>query len=247
MHNAAGQLDRHQWVERFTPLVRRITCRCMARLPANVQADDLAQNGMLGLLDAIKRFEVGMGAQFTTYATQRVLGAMLDGLRENDWMPRSFRRDSRRIDVAISQLEQKNGRAPSQKELACYLGKTLAEYHEMSLNALGHKLIYFEDMVSNAGEGFLERHLVDDANEPSSLLEAQGLRASLAQGIRSLSERQRHMMTLRYEQDLNLREIGEIMGVTESRVSQMHSQVVVRLRTLLLDGTGGEVKRTKRN
>jgi len=126
MHNAAGQLDRHQLVERFTPLVRRITCRWMARLPANVQADDLAQNGMLGLLDAIKRFEVGMGAQFTTYATQRVQGAMLDGLRENDWMPRSFRRDSRRIDVAISQLEQKNGRAPSRKELACYLGKTLS-------------------------------------------------------------------------------------------------------------------------
>ena len=110
MYNAAGQINKDQLIQRFAPLVKRIAYHLMARLPSSVQVDDLVQNGMMGLLDAINRFESGMGAQFETYAAQRIRGAMLDGLRENDWLPRSLRRDFRRIEEAIAQLEQQYGR-----------------------------------------------------------------------------------------------------------------------------------------
>lgn len=238
MYNAAGQIDKDQLIQRLAPLVKRIAYHLMARLPSSVQVDDLIQNGMIGLLDAINRFETGMGAQFETYAAQRVRGAMLDGLRENDWLPRGLRRDFRRIEVAISQLEQEYGRTPSELELAKTLGMTLAEYQKMLQDARGHQLISFEDMIDDGDEDFLERHLSDDSNEPSRILEDEGLRKLLVQGIELLPEREKLMMALYYEQDLNLREIGEVMGVTESRVCQLHSQAVARLRARIFGDTG---------
>jgi len=155
MYNAAGQINKDQLVQRFAPLVKRIAYHLMARLPSSVQVDDLVQNGMMGLLDAINRFEAGMGAQFETYAAQRVRGAMLDGLRENDWLPRSLRRDFRRIEVAISKLEQEYGRAPSEIELASALDMSLAEYQKMLQDARGHQLISYEDMVEDGEDDFL--------------------------------------------------------------------------------------------
>jgi RNA polymerase sigma factor for flagellar operon FliA len=247
MYNAAGQINKDQLVQRFAPLVKRIAYHLMARLPSSVQVDDLVQNGMMGLLDAINRFEAGMGAQFETYAAQRVRGAMLDGLRENDWLPRSLRRDFRRIEVAISQLEQQYGRPPGEQELATALGMTLTEYQKMLQDARGHQLISFEDMVEDGDEDFLERHLTDESGEPSKILEDQSLRRLLVQGIEALPEREKMMMALYYEQDLNLREIGEVMGVTESRVCQLHSQAVARLRARIFGEAGLKKKKTRRN
>ena len=247
MYNAAGQINKDQLVQRFAPLVKRIAYHLMARLPSSVQVDDLIQNGMMGLLDAINRFEAGMGAQFETYAAQRVRGAMLDGLRENDWLPRSLRRDFRRIEVAISQLEQQFGRAPSEQELANSLDMSLAEYQKMLQDARGHQLISFEDMVEDGDEDFLERHLTDESSEPSKLLEDQSLRQLLAQGIELLPEREKLMMALYYEQDLNLREIGAVMNVTESRICQLHSQAVARLRARIFGNAGLKNKKAKRN
>jgi len=247
MYNAAGQINKDQLVQRFAPLVKRIAYHLMARLPPSVQVDDLIQNGMIGLLDAISRFEAGMGAQFETYAAQRVRGAMLDGLRENDWLPRSLRRDFRRIEVAIAQLEQHYGRAPSEQELADSLDMSLADYQKMLQDARGHQLISFEDMVEDGDEDFLERHLTDESSEPSKILEDQGLRQLLAQGIELLPEREKLMMALYYEQDLNLREIGAVMNVTESRVCQLHSQAVARLRTRIFGDAGLKNKKAKRN
>ena len=247
MYNAAGQINKDQLVQRFAPLVKRIAYHLMARLPSSVQVDDLVQNGMMGLLDAITRFEAGMGAQFETYAAQRVRGAMLDGLRENDWLPRSLRRDFRRIEVAISQLEQQYGRAPSEQELADLLDMTLADYQKMLQDARGYQLISFEDMVEDGDEDFLERHLTDESNEPSKILEDQSLRQLLTQGIELLPEREKLMMALYYEQDLNLREIGAIMNVTESRVCQLHSQAVARLRARIFGDAGLKNKKAKRN
>lgn len=246
MYNAAGQINKDQLVQRFAPLVKRIAYHLMARLPSSVQVDDLVQNGMMGLLDAINRFEAGMGAQFETYAAQRVRGAMLDGLRENDWLPRSLRRDFRRIEAAIAQLEQEFGRSPSEQELADTLDMSLGEYQKMLQEARGYQLISFEDMVEDGDEDFLERHFTDDSSEPSKILEDQGLHQSLVQGIESLPEREKLMMALYYEQDLNLREIGEVMGVSESRICQLHTQAVARLRSRIF-GNAGPMKKARRN
>ncbi len=238
MYTAQGVLTKEQQVAQYAPLVKRIAFLLLAKLPANVDVDDLIQNGMMGLLDAIDRYEEVPGAQFKTYATQRIRGGMLDGLRENDWLPRSVRREMREIEAAIRQLEHAHGRPPSETELAATLEISLADYQKILLEARGHQLIYIEDMVEVDGAPYLERH-VDAANlDPLALLEELGTRTAVAAALEALPEREKLMMALYYEQDLNLREIGEVMGVTESRACQLHSQAIARLRA----GLTGECK-----
>lgn len=236
MYDSEGNLDKAHLVEAYAPLVKRIAYHLMSKLPTSVQVDDIIQNGMLGLLDAIGRYEDGLGAQFETYAVQRIRGAMLDGLREDDWLPRSLRRDMRRIESAIHALEQNQGRPPSEAEIAESLEIPLPEYQRMLQDARGHQLVYFEDYSDPEGEGFFERHLGDEASNPLGLLEDADMRSTLVQAISDLPEREQLVMGLYYDQELNLREIGEVLGVTESRVCQLHSQAVARLRARMLDG-----------
>ena len=238
MYTAAGTLDKNQLVTQYAPLVKRIAYHLMAKLPASVQVDDIIQNGMLGLLDAISRYEEGLGAQFETYAVQRVRGAMLDGLRENDWLPRSLRRDMRRIEAAIHALEQQFGRQPTERELAESLGMPLAEYQKMLQEARGYQLVYFEDFTDEGDEDYLERHFVGNAGDPLEILMDAGIRAQLVKAIEDLPEREKTVMGLYYEEDLNLREIGEVLGVSESRVCQLHSQAVARLRSRIMGARG---------
>lgn len=245
MYTAAGQPDREQLVQRFVPLVKRIAYHLMARLPPSVQFEDLVQNGMLGLLDAIDRYQEGFGAQFETYATQRIRGAMLDSLRENDWLPRNLRRELRRIETAINQLEHAHGRSPTERELAEALGMTLADYQKTLQDARGHQLVYFEDFVGEGDEDFLERHLTDDNADPAEILAEQNVKSMLVKAIDQLPEREKLMMALYYEQDLNLREIGEVMGVTESRVCQLHTQAIARLRAQVVGELPAARKRKK--
>jgi RNA polymerase sigma factor FliA len=238
MYDADGNLDKSQLVEAYAPLVKRIAYHLMAKLPASVQLDDIIQNGMMGLLDAISRYEDGLGAQFETYAVQRVRGAMLDGLREDDWMPRSLRRDMRRVESAVQTLEQRLGRQPSETELADEVGVPLADYQQILQEARGHQLVYFEDFNSTDDEDFLERHVADQDANPLGMLEDADLRRTLVRAIEELPEREQLVMSLYYEEELNLREIGEVLGVTESRVCQLHSQAVARLRArVFADGT----------
>lgn len=234
MYTAQGVLAKDQLVSKYVPLVKRIAFHLMAKLPASVQVDDLVQNGMIGLLDALGRFEEGLGAQFETYAVQRVRGAMLDGLRENDWMPRGLRREMRRVEATIHQLEHANGRPPKEQELATALDMTLADYQKLLLEARGHQLVYLEDMAEGSGDEYLERHAIDTAPDPLKILEDAGTRKALLEAIEALPEREKLMMALYYEQDLNLREIGEVLDVTESRVCQLHTQAIARLRATVV-------------
>ena len=235
MYTAHGTLEKERLVNQYTPLVKRIAYHLMAKLPASVQVEDLIQNGMIGLLDALSRFEEGMGAQFETYAVQRVRGAMLDGLRENDWMPRGIRKEMRRVETAILKLEHEQGRQPSEGELATALGMELGDYQRLLQDARGHQLVYLEDL-SLEEEDYLDRHASGVSLDPLAILEESTMRGALVTAIAGLPEREKLMMALYYEQDLNLREIGEVMGVTESRVCQLHSQAVARLRASVLGG-----------
>ena len=230
MYDSEGNPDKAQLVELYAPLVKRIAYHLMARLPASVLIDDVMQNGMIGLLDAVSRYEDGLGAQFETYAAQRIRGAMLDGLREDDWMPRGVRRDMRRVESALQVLEQRLGRAPNEPEVAEEVGVRLVEYQKMLQDARGHQLLYLEDFNGGEEGDYLERHIADEDSNPLDLLEDANLRRALVQAIEVLPEREQLVMSLYYEEDLNLREIGEVLGVTESRVCQLHSQAVSRIR-----------------
>ncbi|MGL5631370.1 MAG: RNA polymerase sigma factor FliA [Azovibrio sp.] len=246
MYTAAGQIDRDQLVQHYSPLVKRIAHHLMARLPANVQLEDLVQNGMVGLLDALGRYEEGFGAQFETYASQRIRGAMLDGLRDNDWLPRNVRREMRRVESVIQKLEQQNGRPPSEGELAASLSMSLGDYQKLLQEARGHQLVYLEDFSSENGESFLERHLGNEDDDPSKVFEDKDMRRELVEAITSLPEREKMLMALYYEEDLNLREIGEVLGVTESRVSQLHSQAISRIRSRVFGESATQSNKARR-
>ena len=220
-------------ITKYAPLVKRIAYHMMARLPASVEVDDLIQVGLIGLMDAVGRFDGTQGAQFESYATQRIRGAMLDELREADWLPRHVRQKSRQIESAIHRLEQRNGKSPSEQEISAELGMPIDQYQSMLGDVKCSQLLYYEDFSDEDSASFLERYLVDGSNDPLSVLEDEGFRASLVAAIHSLPERERSMMGMYYEQDMNLKEIGAVLGVSESRVCQLHSQAVARLRAQL--------------
>lgn len=245
MYNAHGALDQGSLVNQYAPLVKRIAFHLMAKLPASVQVDDLIQNGMLGLLDALGRYEDDQGAQFETYAVQRIRGSMLDGLREADWLPRGIRKEMRRVESVLHRLEHEHGRPPTEAELAGAMDMPLAEYQKLLQDARGHQLVYLEDLSGNDGEDFLDRHENAGSKDPLAALEDEDTRTALASAIGALPEREKLMMALYYEQDLNLREIGEVMGVTESRVCQLHSQAIARLRTSIV-GEGKPLTKSRR-
>lgn len=203
----------------------------MTKLPYSVQIDDIIQAGMMGLLDAASRYDEFHGAQFETYATQRIRGAMLDELREADWLPRSLRRDMRSIEAAISRLQQKFGRSPNETEIAEELEVPLAEYQQMLQESRGAQLVYYEDFHGEDQDDFFERFEFSNDDNPMDLLEDERFKEELVHAIESLPERERMLMGMIYEQEMNLREVGEVLGVSESRVSQLHSQAVARLRS----------------
>jgi RNA polymerase sigma factor for flagellar operon FliA len=206
----------------------------IAKLPANVELDDMIQAGMIGLMDAVNRFEESQGTQFEVYAASRIRGSMLDELRARDWLPRSARKNQRDIENAIHRLEQRLQRAPQESEIAQELHMSVPEYQELLGDARGAQLVYFDDLGGGAdGDDYLERHVAQAGGEPLEILRDKRFRTALVAAIEELPEREKLLMSMYYEQDLNLREIGAVMGVTESRVCQLHSQAVSRLRAKL--------------
>lgn len=234
MYTAKGRLDIDAMLHQYSPLVRRLAHQMIAKLPANVEIDDLIQVGMIGLTDALSRFDAGQGVQFETFATQRIRGAMLDELRGADWMSRGSRKQQRDIESAVHRLEQKLGRAPVESEIAKEMGINLSDYQEMLGKVRGTQLIYLEDMSGDDGDSdYLDRHVADEGNDPLSLLQDHRMRSALVEAIKNLPEREQYVMSMYYEQDMNLKEIAAVLGVTESRVCQLHSQSIARLRVKL--------------
>ena len=232
MYTAKGQLDRNAMIKQYQPLVRKLANHMMAKLPANVQVDDLIQVGLLGLSDALTRYEATQGVQFETFATQRIRGAMLDELRENDWMSRGSRKSQKEIEQALRKLEHRLGRTPMESEIADELGMSLTDYQTLLGKVRGTQLVYLEDMTQGGEDDdqFLDRHMGDSEADPLTMLRDQRLRQALVSAIKSLPEREQYVMSMYYEQDMNLKEIAAVLKVTESRVCQLHSQSIARLR-----------------
>jgi len=235
MYTATGISDKEQCLKEYAPLVKRIAHFMMLKLPNSVQVDDIIQAGMIGLLDAAGRFDELRGAQFETYASQRIRGAMLDELRGADWLPRSMRSDMRKIEGAINRAQQKLGRSPAESEIAKELGISLPDYQQLLQDSRGAQLMYYEDFHNAEDEDFFERYETDGKSNPLEVLKDERFRGALIDAIGNLPERERLLMAMHYEQDMNLREIGEVLGVGESRVCQLHSQAVARLRSMLGD------------
>ncbi|MBW8847053.1 MAG: RNA polymerase sigma factor FliA [Burkholderiales bacterium] len=236
MYTPKGRLDNNTLIKQYSPLVRRLAHQMIAKLPANVEVDDLIQVGLIGLTDALSRFDAEQGVQFETFATQRIRGAMLDELRGGDWMSRGTRRQQREIEVAVHKVEQRLGRAPKEEEIAKEMGLPLAEYQELLGKVRGTQLIYLEDMSGDDGdEDYLDRHVADDSANPVAMLQDHRMREALVAAIKNLPEREQFVMSMYYEHDMNLKEIAAVLKVTESRVCQLHSQSIARLRVKLRD------------
>ena len=232
-YGTASKLESERRVTEFAPLVRRMAHHLAAKLPASVEIDDIIQAGMIGLMDAASRFQEGQGAQFETFATQRIRGAMLDELRQNDWLPRSARKTLRRIEGAVHRLEQRLGRAPSEKEIAQELGESVENYQTLLQEARGCELLHLEDFGRDDDDDYLDRHCPDNRANPLQLYQDARFKGALVKAIEALPEREKLLMGLYYEQDLNFKEIAAVLEVSESRVCQLHSQAVARLRARL--------------
>jgi RNA polymerase sigma factor for flagellar operon FliA len=232
MYTAKGQLDRNALIKQYQPLVRRLAHHMMAKLPPSVEVDDLIQVGLIGLADALTRYEAAQGVQFETFATQRIRGAMLDELRENDWMSRGSRKSQKDIEMAMRKVEHRLGRIPKESEIAAELGMPLADYQSLLGKVRGTQLLYLEDMTRHGEDDdtYLDRHVADSDADPLNMLRDQKLRQALVAAIKLLPEREQYIMSMYYEQDMNLKEIAAVLDVTESRICQLHSQSIARLR-----------------
>ncbi|PCF93983.1 RNA polymerase sigma factor FliA [Vreelandella nigrificans] len=231
MYTAQGRIKQSELLTQYMPLVRRQALTLQVRLPASIELDDLIQAGMVGLLEALSRFDAAQGATFATFASQRIRGAMMDELRTRDWLPRSVRRSARAMDGAVRRLEQQLGRAPEENEIARELGVPLSEYQQLLNDTNSGQLLPFEELGTDSGESTNG----GASNVPFDQLLDSQQRQTLIDAIEALPEREKLLMALYYQEEMNLKEVGVVLGVTESRVSQLHSQAVSRLRARLHD------------
>lgn len=227
-----GLGDREALIRKHAPLVKYIAERFAVRLPANISVEELVSAGTMGLFDALNNYDPNKGVKFKTYATYRIKGAMLDDLRRMDWAPRSVRRDVHRIETALNDAWNRYGREPSDTETAREMGVDLNKYFKMLQDVQGATLLSLNDKGAEGAQSNLDRMAADN---PSPLEEFQKkeLKHVLAAVLRKLSKREQMVMSLYYYDELMLKEIAAVLGVTESRVSQIHSKVILSLRSKL--------------
>ncbi len=225
-------------VMQYAPLVKRIAYHLMNRLPPSVQADDLIQAGMIGLLEASRNYDPTQGASFETYAGIRIRGAMLDEIRRSDWTPRSVHRKARMVADAIRAIENREGRDARDVEVAETLDISLDEYHQILQDASGCRIFSLDELTAVGEIG--SDHGRNTISGPFDGLQQDAFKKALAESISGLPERERLVVAMYYDDELNLREIGQVLGVSESRVCQIHSQATMRLRARLTDWLNGE-------
>ena len=236
----AEQSARERLILHYAPLVKYVVGRLAAGLPHTVERADLVSYGMFGLMDALDKFDRTREVKFETYAIPRIKGAIIDELRAMDWVPRSIRFKAREVEKAYSGLESKLRRAPTDGEVAGHLGISLSELHEVVNQISFVSVMALDELVSTGDERGEKRSLLDTladaaSSDPAAELEGQEMRGLLAAAINSLTEREKIVVTLYYFEGLTLAEIGEILGVTESRVCQIHTKAVGQLRLNLVD------------
>ena len=226
--------SRDELIVEFAPLIKYIAQRIAARLPANIELDDLISSGVIGLMDAIDKYDSSRDNKFKTYAEFRIRGAILDELRAQDWVPRSVREKAKQLERAYSKIEQEKGRQATDEEVCSELKITQEEYHEMLNQVRSVSILSFDDISSFSKADKKSLHSLGDGSPkvstPFSEVNVASLKRMIAEAIKDLPEKQRLVLSLYYYEDLNLKEIGRVLDVTESRVSQLHTQAVLRLK-----------------
>ena len=221
------KVQQNEQIALHLPLVKRIALHLLARLPSTVELDDLQQSGLLGLLSAARSYSPDQGASFETYAGIRIKGAMLDELRKLSWAPRSVHEKARRLAGAVRDVEARNGGQAADQDIATELGVSLDEYHSLLNETSSCQLLLLEDSQ--------EDQVQESEAGPEALMQDQRFKAALMASIDQLPEKEKMMMALYYQEELNLREIGRVLEVSESRVSQIHSQALTRIRAKMVD------------
>lgn len=233
---AGAPITRDDLLREYTPVVRRVAYRLAARLPHSVEIDDLVSTGSLGLVDAVDKFDPAKGSSFVSYATLRIRGAILDELRSLDWVPRSVRNRATEIEDAYIRLARRTGRPATDAEVAEELDMSLDDFHALADRVKPMRVVSFEDLlpITDDGRRDVMGGVPDDGSpDPFDELLQARLRGRLEAALGQLQEKHRLVLSLYYFEDLNLKEIGRILGVTESRISQLHALAVLEMRSLL--------------
>jgi RNA polymerase sigma factor for flagellar operon FliA len=231
MYSEVQTASMNDIVLQYAPLVKRIAHHLLLRMPSSVQVDDLVQSGMIGLLEAARKYDLSKGASFETYAGIRIRGAMLDEIRKGDWAPRSVHRKTRQVADAIKAVEMRTGTDARDQDVAAELEMSLEDYHAILQDASGSRLFSFDDMLE--GDDSMIEKVAGEVPNPLEGLQNDMFRGELAAAIATLPEREQLVLALYYDEELNLKEIGQVLGVSESRVSQIHTQAALRLRSRL--------------
>jgi RNA polymerase sigma factor for flagellar operon FliA len=231
MYNAKGKIRSSDMIEENLPLVRKEAKLIKLRLPSHIELDDLVQSGMLGLLDAVKRYTPADGIKFEAYARQRIRGAIVDELRKSDWAPRRVRDIAKNIEMAIRHLIVKLGRQPEEREIANALGVSMDEYGKMLMETNHCSIMSLDTLGVDTVEEQSVKHYVSPLDE---LLEG-GEKGRVAAAISNLSEKEQQLLALYYQEEMTLKEIGAVFAVSESRICQLHSQILATLRVNLSD------------
>lgn len=232
MYTEVQKGQRDQRIIENIGLVKRIAYHLITRLPSNVQVDDLIQSGMLGLIEAAKNYDPSQGASFETYAGIRVRGAMLDDVRHADWSPRSLHRKMRQVREAIHDIENETGRDAKDLEVADRLEITLDEYHTIRRDSSNAQIFSLDQTEDDPGQ---QNRLKSTQSEPLESLQQSSFKTNLAEVITTLAEREQMVMSLYYNEELNLKEIGLVLEISESRVCQIHSQALKNIRSKMAD------------